>query len=186
VRVEHAGDPGTAPHVVVTYAKGNRLYRVSARSVVVAGRSWTAKHIVHDLPAGHRAAYAQFYRSPCLMANNRRSQLALPLQDGIVRRRWFGGLGDYLSVRKMALVGNQPRTSVLTHRRCSPSRSSSLSPALSIAEQGSRDARCCSARRFAHYERAFREQLADMFAPADSIRAETSPASFSIAGVTRT
>src|SRR5258705_5254729 len=69
VRVEHAGDPASAPHVVITYVKGNRLYNVRARSVVVAGGSWTARHIVHDLPASHHDAYAQFYRSPCLMAN---------------------------------------------------------------------------------------------------------------------
>src|SRR6184192_2852149 len=48
VRVEHAGEPSSAPHVVVTYAKGNRLYNVRARSVVVAGGSWTAKHIVRS------------------------------------------------------------------------------------------------------------------------------------------
>ena len=64
VRVEHAGDPASAPHVVITYAKGGRLFKVRARSVVMAGGSWTTKHIVHDLPASHREAYAQFYRSP--------------------------------------------------------------------------------------------------------------------------
>src|SRR5207247_9054193 len=68
VRVEHAGDPASASTVVVTYVKGNRLYKVRARSVVVAGGSWTAKHIVHDLSTSHREAYAQFYRSPFLMA----------------------------------------------------------------------------------------------------------------------
>src|SRR5207247_1246267 len=69
VRVEHAGDPASASHVNVTYVKNGRLFRVRARRVVMAGGSWTTKHIVHDLPASHRDAYAQFYRSPCLMAN---------------------------------------------------------------------------------------------------------------------
>jgi len=59
-------------------------------------------------------------------------------------------------------------------------------PGLSIAEQGSRGRARLLGTSFAQYERAFREQLADMFAPADSIRAGTSPASFSIAGVTHT
>src|SRR3954466_10340389 len=31
VRVEHAGNPSSAPHVVITYAKGGQLYRVRAR-----------------------------------------------------------------------------------------------------------------------------------------------------------
>src|SRR5882762_8280343 len=165
VRVAHAGDPGTAPHVVITYAKGNRLYSVSARSVVVAGGSWTAKHIVHDLPAGHRAAYAQFYRSPCLMANIAVRNWRFLYKMGLSGCRWFGGLGDYLSVRKMALVGNEPRTigpdspTVLTIKVLF------AQPGLSIAEQGSRGRAQLLGTSFAQYERAFREQLADMFAP---------------------
>src|SRR5256885_1884315 len=54
VRVEHAGTPSTASHVVITYAKGGRLYRLRARSVIMANGSWTTKHVVSDLPASHR------------------------------------------------------------------------------------------------------------------------------------
>jgi spermidine dehydrogenase len=165
VRVEHAGDPASASHVVVTYATGNRLYKVTARSVVVAGGSWTARHIVHDLPASHRAAYAQFYRSPCLMANIAVRHWRFLYKMGLSGCRWFGGLGDYLSVRKMALVGNEPRT-------ISPDSPTVLTikvlfaqPGLSIAEQGSRGRAQLLGTSFAQYERAFREQLADMFAP---------------------
>src|SRR5438045_9358949 len=42
VRVEHAGNPSSASHVVITYVKGNSLYRVKARRVVGAGGSRTA------------------------------------------------------------------------------------------------------------------------------------------------
>lgn len=38
------------------------LYKVRARSVVMAGGCWTTKRIVHDLPTSHRETYAQFYR----------------------------------------------------------------------------------------------------------------------------
>src|SRR5947207_14445591 len=61
VRAEHAGNPASASYVVITYAKGNRLSKVRARSVVMAGGSWATKHVVRDLPASHREAYAQFY-----------------------------------------------------------------------------------------------------------------------------
>ncbi len=165
VRVEHAGDPSTAPHVVVTYAKGNRLYKIKARSVVVAGGSWTARHIVSDLPASHREAYAQFYRSPCLMANIAVRNWRFLYKMGLSGCRWFGGLGDYLSVRKMALVGSEPRTvgpdspTVLTIKVLY------AQPGLSIAEQGSRGRARLLGTSFAQYERAFREQLAEMFAP---------------------
>ncbi len=165
VRIEHAGDPGSAPHVVVTYAGRNRLYTVKARAVVVAGGSWTAKHIVHDLPTSHRDAYAQFYRSPCLMANIAVRNWRFLYKMGLSGCRWFGGLGDYLSVRKMALVGNEPRTigpdspTVLTIKVLF------AQPGLSIAEQGSRGRARLLGTSFAQYEHAFREQLADMFSP---------------------
>ena len=165
VRLAHAGDPSSAPHVVVTYVKGNRLYKITARSVVVAGGSWTAKHIVHDLPANHREAYAQFYRSPCLMANIAVRNWRFLYKMGLSGCRWFGGLGDYLSVRKMALVGNEPPTigpdspTVLTIKVLF------AQPGLSIVEQGSRGRAQLLGTSFAQYERAFRAQLADMFAP---------------------
>ena len=165
VRVEHAGGSASAPHVVVTYGRGTRLYRVKARAVVVAGGSWTAKHIVHDLPASHREAYAQFYRSPCLMANIAVRNWRFLYRMGLSGCRWFGGLGDYLAVRRMALVGNEPRTigpdspTVLTIKVLF------AQPGLSIAEQGSRGRAQLLGTSFAQYERAFREQLADMFAP---------------------
>ncbi len=165
VRVEHAGDPASAPHVVITYARGNELYKVRARRVVVAGGSWTAKHIVHDLPAAHREAYAQFYRSPCMMANVAVTNWRFLYKMGISSCRWFGGLGDYLSVTKKALVGNTPPTidpdspTVLTIKVLF------AKPGLPIAEQGSRGRAELLSTSFAQYERALRQQMADMFAP---------------------
>jgi len=165
VRVEHAGDPASAPHAVITYVKGRRLYTIRARSVVMAGGSWTTKHIVHDLPASHRDAYAQFYRSPCLMANIAVRNWRWLYKMGLSGCRWFGGLGDYLSVRKMALIGNEPPT-------ISPDSPTVLTikvlfaqPGLPIAEQGARGRAKLLGTSFAQYERAFREQLGDMFAP---------------------
>ncbi|MFL5510574.1 MAG: NAD(P)-binding protein [Gemmatimonadaceae bacterium] len=165
VRVEHAGDPARAPHVVVTYAKGGRLYRLRARSVVMAGGSWTTKHVVADLPSAHREAYAQFYRSPCLMANIAVRDWRFLYRMGLSGCRWFGGLGDYLSVRRMATVGNMPPTfgpdspTVLTIKVLF------AKPGLPIGEQGSRGRAELLGTSFAQYERAFREQLGDMFAP---------------------
>jgi spermidine dehydrogenase len=165
VRVEHAGDPASAPHVVITYAKGNQLYKVRARRVVVAGGSWTAKHIVHDLPTAHREAYAQFYRSPALMANVALTNWRFLYKMGISGCRWFEGLGNYLSVTKKALVGNTPRTidpdspTVLTIKVLFDK------PGLPIGEQGSRGRAELLGTSFAQYERALRQQMSDMFAP---------------------
>ena len=165
VSVEHAGNPSSASQVVITYAKGNRLYKVRARLVVMAGGSWTTKHIVRDLPAGHRDAYAQFYRSPCLMANIAVRNWRFLYKMGMSGCRWFGGLGDYLSVRKMATIGSEPST-------ISPDSPTVLTikvlfaqPGLPIGEQGAQGRAKLLGTSFAQYERAFREQMADMFAP---------------------
>jgi spermidine dehydrogenase len=165
VRVQHAGDSSHAPHVVITYARGNRLFSIKARAVVMAGGSWTTKHIVADLPESHRAAYAQFYRSPCLMANIAVRNWRFLYKMGMSGCRWFEGLGNYLSVRKQATVGGISPTfgpdspTVLTLKVLF------AQPGLSIGEQGSRGRAQLLGTSFAQYERAFREQLGDMFAP---------------------
>jgi spermidine dehydrogenase len=165
VRVEHAGNPSSAPHVVITYVKGGRLFKVKARAVVMAGGNWTTKHIVHDLPASHRDAYAQFYRSPCLMANVAVRNWRFLYKMGMSGCRWFEGLGNYLSVRKMATIGGMTPTigpdspTVLTIKILF------AQPGLPIGEQGSRGRAKMLGTSFALYERALREQLGDMFAP---------------------
>jgi spermidine dehydrogenase len=166
VRVEHEGDPAHAPHVVLTYAKGGRLIRVKARKVVMAGGSWTTKHVVRDLPESHREAYAQFYRSPCLMANVAVRNWRFLYRMGISGCRWFEGIGSYLQVRKMATVGGGSDSfgpdspTVLTLKILF------ASPGLPIGEQGARGRARLLGTPFAQYERAFREQFGDMFAPA--------------------
>ena len=69
VRVEHDGDPDKSTFVWVTYAQEEKVFRLKARSAVLAGGSWTSKHIVSDLPSDCREAYNQFNRSPCMLAN---------------------------------------------------------------------------------------------------------------------
>src|SRR5438045_821441 len=113
--------------------------RSRTRSRKTATPRWgTAQHIVHDLPASHRAAYAQFYRSPCLMANIAVRNWRFLYKMGMSGCRWFGGLGDYLSVRRMALIGKENPTigpdspTVLTIKVLF------AQPGFSIAEQGAR------------------------------------------------
>jgi spermidine dehydrogenase len=165
LRVAHAGDPSRAPHVLITYVVGDRLFTVKARAVVMAGGSWTSKHIVTDLPDSHRAAYAQFYRSPCLMANIAVRNWRFLYKLGMSGCRWFEGLGNYLSVRKQATIGGMKPSlgpdspTVLTIKVLF------AQPGLSIGEQGSQGRVQLLGTSFAQYERAFREQLGDMFAP---------------------
>jgi spermidine dehydrogenase len=168
VAVRHDGDPAKASSVSIVYEKGGKVYRVKAHSVVMAGGSWTSKHIVRDLPETHRQAYAQFYRSPCMMANVAVRNWRFLYNKGLSGCRWFGGaVGDYMEVRKLALTGTEPPI-------ISPDSPIVLSlkilypyPGLSTEEQGNRGRGELLSTSFREYERRIREQFTDMFADSE-------------------
>jgi spermidine dehydrogenase len=166
VRVEHEGEPSRAPRLLVAYARGGRVYLVRARSAILAGGSWTTKHIVRDLPAAHREAYAEFHRSPCVMANVAVRSWRFLYDMGISGCRWFEGLGNYFEIRKLATVGARAK-------RFGPDSPTVLTlkilytyPGLPTDVQGSRGRVEMLSTSFGHYERAIRQQLAEMFARA--------------------
>lgn len=164
VAVEHEGDPSSAQLVRITYVQGGKLFRLRARSVVVAGGCWTAKHIVRDLPTAHREAYDQFYRSPCLMANVAVRNWRFLYKMGITGCRWFEGIGNYTEVRKLPLFGAPTPT-------ISPDSPTVLTlkilfsyPGMSTQEQGVRGRTEMLGTSFRQYEQQIRDQFTDMFA----------------------
>ena len=110
ISVQHDGEADKANSVTIVYLKAGKLYRLKARSVVMAGGSWTTKHIVKDLPEAHREAYGKFYRSPCMMANVAVRNWRFLYKLGMTGCRWFEGIGNYLEVRKLALNGVEKPT----------------------------------------------------------------------------
>jgi spermidine dehydrogenase len=164
VWVQHGGDPAKSEFVSIIYSQGNRLYRVKARTVVMAGGSWTTKHIVRDLPPAQRDAYSQFYRSPCLMANVALRNWRFLYKMGISGCRWFEGIGNYTEVRKTALIGADspgidPDSPVVLNLKILYSY-----PGMGIAEQGHRGRGEMLSTPFREYERQIRQQFTDMFA----------------------
>ncbi len=162
--VKHEGDPAKAEWVRLVYARGGRSFSLRARTVVMAGGSWTSKHIVRDLPAGHREAYAKFYRSPCLMANVAVRNWRFLYNMGISGCRWFEGTGNYMEVRKLATFG--PGAAAI-----GPDSPVALTvkilfahPGMPIAEQGDRGRAELLTTSFREYERRLREQFTEMFA----------------------
>src|SRR5580692_6112274 len=105
VWLKHDGEPEKSESVTVVYTRGGKTYRVKARSVVMAGGSWTTKHIVRDLPDDRKEAYSQFHRSPCMLANVAVRNWRFLYKMGISGCQWFEGLGSYLQIRKLALCG---------------------------------------------------------------------------------
>ena len=164
VHVEHEGTAGKSDSVTIIYARNGKLYRIKARSAVMAGGCWTTKHIVKDLPDAHRQAYAQFYRSPCMMVNVALRNWRFLHKMGMTGCRWFEGLGNYFDVRKLALTG-------LENPTISPDSPVVLTlkvlysyPGLTTEDQGNQGRREMLSVPFRDYELKIREQFTDMFA----------------------
>ncbi|MGB7727867.1 MAG: FAD/NAD(P)-binding protein [Candidatus Acidiferrum sp.] len=165
VSVQHDGDPAKASTVSIAYEKGGKLYRVKARSVVMAGGSWTSKHIVKDLPQNYSQAYAAFYRSPAMMANVAVRNWRFLYNLGLSGCRWFAGaVGNYMEVRKLALTGNVDPTISPDSPIVLSLKVLYASPGLSTEEQGNRGRMEMLGTSFREYERRIRQQFTDMFA----------------------
>jgi spermidine dehydrogenase len=162
VWVQHDGDPAKSETVSVLYTGEGKVHAIKAKSVVMAGGCWTTKHIVRDLPQTHRDAYAQFYRSPCMMANVAVRNWRFLYNMGISGCRWFEGVGNYMEVRKVATIG--------ADSTISPDSPTVLNlkvlysyPGLSTEEQGIRGRGELLGTSFRDYERRIRAQFSDMF-----------------------
>jgi len=162
--VEHDGEPAKANSLTIAYLKDGKVYRLKARSAVMAGGSWTTKHTVKGLPEAYRQAYAQFYRSPCVMANVAVRNWRFLYKMGITGCRWFEGTGNYMEVRKLALTGIEdptigPDSPVVLTLKVLYSY-----PGYSTEEQGHRGRAEMLGTSFADYEKRIREQFTAMFA----------------------
>ncbi len=164
VWVKHDGDPAKSEFVTVAYTRGEKTYRVKARTVVMAGGSWTTRHIVRDLPPDRAAAYSQFYRTPCMMANVAVRNWRFLYKMGISGCQWFEGLGNYMQVRKLAMCGADAPT-------IGPDSPVVLSikvlytyPGQSTEQQGHLGRAELISTPFRDYERQIRQQFTEMFA----------------------
>jgi len=161
---KHDGDPAKSESVTVAYTRGGKTYRVKARSVVMAGGSWTTRHIVRDLPDDRKEAYAQFYRSPCMVANIAVRNWRFLYKMGISGCQWFEGLGSYMQVRKQALCGADsptigPDSPVVLAIKVLYSY-----PGKTAEQQGHMGRAEMISTPFREYERQIRQQFTDMFA----------------------
>ena len=166
VSVRHDGDPAKAETLSIAYARDGKVFRVKARSAVMAGGSWTTKHIVMDLPEQQRKAYAQFYRSPSMMANVAVRNWRFLHKMGISGCRWFEGVGNYMDVCRQGLVGTNdaeisPDSPVVLAVKVLYSY-----PGMSTEDQGHRGRGEMLSTSFRDYERRIREQFTIMFGAA--------------------
>jgi len=163
VWVKHDGDPAKSESVTIAYTRGGKTYRVKARSVVMAGGSWTTRHVVRDLPDDRKEAYSQFYRSPAMVANVAVRNWRFLYKMGISGCQWFEGVGSYLQVRKLALCGADSPTIgpdspvVLAIKVLYPY------PGKTAEQQGHMGRGEMISTPFREYERQIRQQFTEMF-----------------------
>jgi spermidine dehydrogenase len=163
VRVEHQGQPNRSPFVWITYTQGGKVYRLKARSVVMAGGCWTTKLVVRDLPSTYREAYAQFYRSPCMMANVAVRNWRFLYKLGFSSAQWFEGLGSFTSVHKVPLFSGAPPTIGPDSPTVITLKVLFSSPGKPIEEQGNLGRAELLSTSYRDYERKIREKLTAMF-----------------------
>jgi spermidine dehydrogenase len=164
VWVKHEGDPEKSESLSILYTRAGKMYRVKARTAVMAGGGWTTKHVVRDLPQAQQAAYSQFYRSPCLMANVAVRNWRFLYKLGMTGFRWFEGVGNYTEVRKTALIGADSATISPDSPVVLPLKILYSYPGLPVADQGHRGRGELLATSFRDYEKQIRQQFTDMFA----------------------
>jgi spermidine dehydrogenase len=166
ISVRHDGDPEKAQWVLVDYTKNERLHRVRAKSVIMAGGSWTTKHIVRDMPEACREAYAHFHRAPCLMANVAVRNWRFLYNLGLTECQWFEGIANYITMRKVATFGTDPAT-------INPDTPTVINlkilfsyPGQTLQQQTVRGRGELLSTSFREYERRIREQFQMLFAHA--------------------
>jgi len=163
VRVEHEREPEKSDFVWIIYTQRGNVYRLKARSVVMAGGSWTTKHIVRDLPSTHRGAYEQFNRSPYLVANIALRNWRCLYNLGISGGRWFEGIGGWTEVRKAVTSGTDDPTIGPDSPTVLTLYVAFVYPGLPAKEQGSKGRAELLGTSYREYERRVREQFHDMF-----------------------
>ncbi|HEY3939012.1 MAG TPA: FAD/NAD(P)-binding protein [Bryobacteraceae bacterium] len=163
ISVKHDGEPNRARTVEILYSKGNKLCRARAKTVVMAGGSWTTKRVVRDLPPVCREAYAQFYRAPCVMANVAVTNWRFLYRLGLTECQWFEGIGNYLTMRKVATFGSDPATIDPDSPAVLNLKILFSKPGLGLAEQTTGGRAELLSTPFRSYERQIREQFTALF-----------------------
>jgi spermidine dehydrogenase len=163
VRVEHMGDPSKADFVSVEYLNSGTVYRIKARSVVMAGGGWITKHVVRDLDETRKNSYDQFNYAPFMTVNVAVRNWRYLYNLGISSAQWFDGFSRAVNVRKSATFGVD--TNVV-----GPDLPTVLTffvdfakPGLPARAQGQLGRAELLSTPFVDYERQLREQMTEMF-----------------------
>lgn len=160
VRVEQ-GEAGK--NITVNYLQAGQLYRVKARSVVMACGSRLTRKVVSGLPASYADAYARFHVSPILVANVALTNWRFLSKLGLTACKWFSGFGFACNIRKPMYIGDYrpplhpDKPTVLTFYI------SFHEPGLPVEEQGERGRKKMLGTSYAEFETQIIAQMKRLF-----------------------
>jgi spermidine dehydrogenase len=171
VDVNHEGSAENAKNVLVNYFNEGKLYQLRAKSVIMAGGGYMAKHIVTDLPQEQKDAYDKFHYSAYMVANVwiNNSRALDKLNFGYSGGNWKPRIANYLTIADgITEAGNDPNRD--------PERPNCITmwcpqlpdPALDgdYEEQTSRAKADMNNKSFEEYETLIRQELLDVFGDA--------------------
>ena len=168
LRVEHTSSESSGSRLRVTYEKGGALFKVGARTVVMASGGWVNKHLLVDMPDDLRSAYDQFSYAPALIVNVALRQWRFLYDLDITACRWFDdadSFGYCCNLRQTMTSGggdgpplHPDRPAVLSFYLGLPI------PGLPAAEQGAAARARFLATPYAEFELRIRRQMTRMFA----------------------
>ncbi|MDA2928699.1 FAD-dependent oxidoreductase [Acidobacteria bacterium AH-259-O06] len=166
VRVKHDGPLEKAEQLWVTYVKGEKVYRLKTRGVVMASGGWITRRVVRDLPDEYRKAYQNFYHSPMLVVNVAVTNWRFLYKLGLTACRWFDGFGFTCNIRRPMIVGdyrpplNPDRPTIVTFYV------PFYYPGRAIQEQGSEGRQELLSTSYREYEVWIRQQMVRLFGEA--------------------
>lgn len=162
--VSHEGDPESAEHVIISYAKSGKLSRLRAKAVVMANGAWVNRHILADAGERQKKALAEFRHAPMLVVNVALNNWRFLAKAGVSAAHWFdNSLGFFCNIRAPMLVDgsapefnpNKPTVLTLYIAFPSPGQPPEIQGALARTKMFNTS--------FVDYERAVRAKLQHMF-----------------------
>jgi spermidine dehydrogenase len=166
VNVEHNSDPEKSEFVWITYIKKGKVYRLKARTVVMASASFVNRNIIHNLPKDYKDAYKHFHYSPIMVMNVAVTNWQFLYKLGFTACRWFHGFGFACNIRQPMTVGNYKPP-------LDPDQPALMTfyipfyyPGLSIHQQGVKGRNELLSHSYSDYERKVRRQMVTLFGKA--------------------
>ena len=166
VNVAHEGPPESAERVRVTWMKDNKMRRLNARHVVMAGQQHINKRVVTDLPSTYRKAMDTFLHAPMLIINVALRNWKFMDKLGVASVRWFDDdFGWFLTLRRqMILDGQEPMPLAPDKPTVVTLYNSFCTPGLTVEQQTVAARMQMFGMRYADIEHKVRAQFTRMFA----------------------